>query len=74
MWTGGHRFDDTFFTKRTFDHFIGKLPFSINSWFTQLVATFMTNQQGQIGLCGRSQFFKEDRFNNLVQKQQVQLT
>ena len=26
VWTWGHGFNDTFFSKRTFDHFIGKSP------------------------------------------------
>ena len=41
---GGHRFDDSFSAKGTFDHFVSKPSFMIDSWFSKFTVTSLTNQ------------------------------
>jgi len=41
---GGHRFDDSFPAKGTFDHFVSKPSFIIDSWFPKFAVTPLTNQ------------------------------
>ena len=44
VWAGGHRFDDSFPAKGTFDHFVSKPSFIIDSWFPKFAVTPLTNQ------------------------------
>ena len=41
---GGHRFDDSFPAKGTFDHLVSKPSFIIDSWFPKFAVTTLTNQ------------------------------
>ena len=41
---GGHRFDDSFPAKGTFDHLVSKPSFIIDSWFPKFAVTPLTNQ------------------------------
>ena len=41
---GGHRFDDSFPAKGTFDHFVSKPSFIIDSRFPKFAVTSLTKQ------------------------------
>ena len=41
---GGHGFDDSFPAKGTFDQFVSKSSFIIDSWFPKFAVTSLTNQ------------------------------
>ena len=44
VWAGGHRFNDSFLAKGTFDHLVSKPSFIIDSWFPKFAVTPLTNQ------------------------------